>query len=300
MSTESVDPRFVDIDQWPTEAAVEAILEGQLSAIAAIHGQIGAIAAAADAAAERLKQGGRLVYVGAGTSGRIAVQDGVELFPTYNWPSERLVFLMAGGLEALTESAEGAEDDAEAARREIRLHGIGPDDVVIGVAASGRTPYTLAAIEDARRAGALTIGLANNTRTPLLLVVDHAIAVVTGSEAVAGSTRMKAGTAQKAVLNILSTTTMLRCGLVYRGLMVNMRISNEKLLQRGQAIIRDITGVDAHTAQRSLEEAELEIKLGVLIALGTPKLTALKILSERHNNLRDAIATLPDRTPAHA
>jgi N-acetylmuramic acid 6-phosphate etherase len=111
---------------------------------------------------------------------------------------------------------------------------------------------------------------------------------------------MKAGTAQKAVLNILSTTTMLRCGLVYRGLMVNMRISNEKLLQRGQAIIRDITGVDAHTAQRSLEEAELEIKLGVLIALGTPKLTALKILSERHNNLRDAIATLPDRTPAHA
>jgi N-acetylmuramic acid 6-phosphate etherase len=300
MSTESVDPRFVDIDQWPTEAAVEAILEGQLSAIAAIHGQVGAIAAAADAAAERLKRGGRLVYVGAGTSGRIAVQDGVELFPTYNWAPERLVFLMAGGLEALTESAEGAEDDVQAARREISLHAVGPDDVVIGVAASGRTPYTLAAIEEARRAGALTIGVANNAQTPLLVAVDHAIAVVTGSEVVAGSTRMKAGTAQKAVLNILSTTTMLRCGLVYRGLMVNMRISNEKLLQRGQAIIRDITGVDAQTAERSLEEAKLEIKLGVLIALGTPKSTALRILSDRQNNLRDAIATLPDRTLAHA
>ena len=290
MSTETVDERFVDIDRWSTEAAVEAMLEGQLAAVAAIRSQVGAIAAAADAAAERLKRGGRLVYAGAGTSGRIAVQDGVELSPTYNWPGDRLVFLMAGGPAALTESAEGAEDDVEAGRRDVTAAGVGPDDVLIGVAASGRTPYTIAAIEQARTLGALTVGVANNAGAPLLAAAEHAVLIDTGSEIVAGSTRMKAGTAQKAVLNMFSTATMIRCGLVHRGLMVNMRVSNDKLLHRAQAMIEDIAGVDHSEAERALDEAGLEIKRGVMIALGAPPDRADALLAEAGFNLREAIA----------
>ena len=219
MTTETVDPRYADLDRWPTALAVEAMLEGQMAAIAALKDQSGAIAAAADAAAARLREGGRLVYVGAGTSGRVAVQDGVELTPTYSWPDERLVFLLAGGMDALAHSAEGAEDDDAAARAEIAAADIGQNDVVIGVAASGRTPYAVAAIDAARAAGALTIGLANNPGTPLLAGAEHPILADTGSEIVAGSTRMKAGTAQKVALNLLSTAIMLRLGRVYRGLM---------------------------------------------------------------------------------
>ncbi len=300
MSTETVDPRFVDLDRWPSERAVEAMLEGQLAAVAAIHSQVRAIADAADAAGDRLRHGGRLLYVGAGTSGRIAVQDGVELFPTYNWPQERLVFLMAGGLDALTKSAERAEDDAAGARARIVATAVGREDVVIGVAASGRTPFTVAAIDAARAAGALTIGISNNADTPLLSAAEHAIAIVTGSEIVAGSTRMKAGTAQKAVLNMLSTTTMLRCGLVYRGLMVNMRVSNDKLLQRGQAMIRDIANVSDENAVAALEQAALEIKPGVLIAMGADRDQADHLLRDAHGDLHVAAAALRSRQAAHA
>lgn len=300
MSTETVDPRFIDLDRWPSERAVEAMLEGQLAAVAAIHSQIRVIADTADAAGDRLRRGGRLVYVGAGTSGRIAVQDGVELCPTYNWPQERLVFLMAGGLDALTRSAERAEDDAEKACARILASAVGREDVVIGVAASGRTPFTVAAIEAARAAGALTVGIANNADTPLLTAAEHSIAIVTGSEIVAGSTRMKAGTAQKAVLNMLSTATMLRCGLVYRGMMVNMRVSNDKLLQRGQAMIRDIAGVSEDCAGAALERAGLEIKPGVLIAMGADREQAMQLLGDAHGDLHVAVAALRTRQPSHA
>jgi len=292
MSTETVDPRYVDIDRWPTQIAVAAMLDGQLGAIASLSSQVAAIAAAADGAARHLGTSGRLVYAGAGTSGRIAVQDGVELFPTYNWPQERLVFLMAGGPSALTESAEGAEDDRDAAERAVRDEQVGPSDVLIGVAASGRTPFTLAAVDAARAAGALTIGIANNPDSALLGAAAHGLLADTGSEIVAGSTRMKAGTAQKAVLNMLSTAIMLRRGLVYRGLMVNMRISNEKLLHRGQSIIRDVTGVDAGAAASALEAGDREIARGVLIALGAEPATAAGLLEEHDGNLRAAAATL--------
>ena len=289
MSTEIVDPRYIDIDRWPTEAAVEAMVEGQLAAVAAITGQIPAIARAAEAAAARLGRDGRLAYAGAGTSGRIAVQDGVELFPTYNWPRERLLFLMAGGLRALTESAEGAEDDADAARREVAGAAIGPADVMIGIAASGRTPYTIAAVAAARAAGALTIALANNPDTPLLAAAEHRLVVDTGAEIVAGSTRMKAGTAQKAVLNMLSTATMLRLGLVHRGMMVNMRVSNDKLLQRARAMVADLAGVDAAIAASALEAAHREIKPAVLIALGASPAQAGAQLAQASDDLAEAI-----------
>ena len=197
MPTENVDPRFVDVDEWPTLAAVEAMYEGQLTAVASISSQLPAIAAASDAAAPRLLRGGRLVYAGAGTSGRIAVQDGVELSPTFNWPEDRLVFVLAGGLDALAQSAEGAEDDATDAIAQVSAADIGANDVVIGVAASGRTPFTVAAVKEARRRGALTLGVSNNADTPLLTEAEHPLLADTGSEIIAGSTRMKAGTAQK-------------------------------------------------------------------------------------------------------
>lgn len=289
MSTETVDPRFVDIDLWPTETAVEAMLEGQLAAVAALKSQVGALARASDAAAARLDRGGRLVYAGAGTSGRIAVQDGVELTPTYDWPSDRLVYLMAGGMGALTESVEGAEDDADAARAEITAAGVGPLDVVVGVAASGRTPYTVAAVEAARAAGALTIGIANNKGAPLLAAAEHALLAETGSELVAGSTRMKAGTAQKAALNLFSTATMLRCGRVYRGLMVDMRISNAKLLRRGAAMVRDLVGVDDAAASAALDAAGRDIKAAVLIAGGASAQQARERLAAAGGNLRAAL-----------
>ncbi|MCC4233276.1 N-acetylmuramic acid 6-phosphate etherase [Sphingobium soli] len=289
MSTEAIDPRYVDIDQWPTALAVEAMLEGQMAAIAAIGSQTMAIAQAAEAAAARLGSQGRLVYVGAGTSGRVAVQDGVELYPTYNWPEDRLLFLMAGGLDALTQAAEGAEDDAGAARAAVAASHIGPHDVVIGVAASGRTPFTCAAIAAAHEAGALTVGVANNGATLLLEAADHGILAETGTEIIAGSTRMKAGTAQKAVLNILSTAIMLRMGLVYRGRMVNMRISNAKLRKRGEAMICDIAQVDQATAAQALDMAGQDIKLAVLIARGLDRQAAESQLAAHGDNLADAI-----------
>lgn len=289
MNTEIIDPRYIDLASWPTEIAVEAMLEGQLAAVAAIKAQIPAIANAADAAAVRLGETGRLVYVGAGTSGRVAVQDGVELYPTYSWPRERVLFLMAGGLAALTESAEGAEDDEAAARHAVAEARIGASDVVIGVAASGRTPYTVAAIVAARAAGALTVGLANNPDSPLAGAAEHGITVRTGAEIVAGSTRMKAGTAQKAVLNMLSTATMLRLGRVHRGLMVNMRVSNEKLLHRGREMVRDIAGVDMAAAADALDVADREIKPAVLIALGATDAQARQALAQAGGDLSRAI-----------
>lgn len=290
MATEARDPRYADVDLWPTEVAIEAMLQTQIEALAALRSQTGAIAAASDAAAERLKGGGRIVYAGAGTSGRIGVQDGVELTPTFGWPEARLLFLTAGGPAALTRTAEGAEDDGQAGRDAVAEARIGAQDVVIGVAASGRTPYVLASVEAARAAGALTIGLANNPDTPLLALAEHAILADTGSEVVAGSTRMKAGTAQKAVLNMLSTAIMLRSGLVYDGWMVAMQVSNAKLLRRGKAMVRDIAQVSESEAEAALEAAGRDIRKAVLIAKGATDAEGL--LARHRGNLRTALASL--------
>lgn len=268
MPTETTDPRYREIDRWPTETAVEAMLEAQLAAIAALKSQTGAMAAAVEAAAERLRRGGRIAYAGAGTSGRIGVQDGVELTPTFNWPFERLVFLIAGGPAALTRTQEGAEDSREAAEASVAEEGIGPDDVLVGIAASGRTPYVIAALEAARAAGALTIGVSNNPDTPVLAAAEHAILADTGSEVVAGSTRMKAGTAQKVALNLISTGIMLRLGLVHHGLMVNMQVSNAKLRQRAIRMIGTLAGVAPGAAEAALDAGGRDIKTAILVARG--------------------------------
>ncbi|WP_158915238.1 N-acetylmuramic acid 6-phosphate etherase [Caulobacter sp. S45] len=289
MSTETVDTRFVEIDRWPTLLAVEAMLEGQLAAVASLHSQLRNLALASEAAAERLMLGGRLIYAGAGTSGRIAVQDGVELSPTYGWPEERLIYVLAGGITALSQSAEGAEDDEEDAVAQLEQVCVGTNDVMIGVAASGRTPFTVSALRYGRSRGALTIGISNNPGTPVLEHAEHPLLADTGSELIAGSTRMKAGTAQKAMMNLFSTATMLRCGLVYRGLMVNMRVSNEKLSNRARDIVKQLTGVDEEAAREAMAKAGDEIKKAVLLATGIDSAQADKLLVDNHQNLRAAL-----------
>jgi N-acetylmuramic acid 6-phosphate etherase len=295
-STETVNPDFADIDTWPTVAAIEAMLDGQQDAIASLRGQEPALAAACEAAASRLLNRGRIIYAGAGTSIRIAVQDGVELGPTFGWPADRLAYVIAGGPKALMASAEGAEDNGADARAQVAALNVSATDILIGVAASGRTPFTVAAVEAARVAGALTIGIANNADTPLPCAADHSVIAATGSEMIAGSTRMKAGTAQKAALNLLSTGIMLRLGRIYRGQMVDMVISNDKLLLRGQRMVADLSECNMGTAANALQTADNNIKLAVLIAMGHAPATASQALADASQILRAAIDTLPQRT----
>lgn len=282
MSTELISPRYADLDLWPTRDAVAAMIEGQLVAAAAVQAAGDAIAVAADAAAARLREGGRLIYAGAGTSGRLAVLDGVELGPTYDW--DQTVYALAGGMGALLKSVEGAEDDVTAGESVICKAGATKADVVIGVAASGRTRFTVAAVRAAAAAGALTIGMASNAATPLLEACDHPILLLTGPEVVAGSTRMKAGTAQKIALNILSTTIMLRLGRIHGGLMVDMRVSNAKLRTRAAKMVAQIGETDLATAEAALDAADGSIKRAVLIVLGID----VAALEAADGNLREA------------
>jgi N-acetylmuramic acid 6-phosphate etherase len=287
MSTESKSPRYAELDLWPTLQAAEAMLEEQQAAVAAVAPALPVLAQAAEAAALRLKAGGRLIYVGAGTSGRIAIQDGVELGPTFDWPEDRLVHAMAGGEIALLHGVENAEDD-DAAGAAVG-QAAAPLDVVVAVAASGSTPYTVAAVKAAAANGALTIGLANNAGKPLLAAAHFAVLLETGAEVVSGSTRMKAGTAQKAALNILSTAIMLRLGRVYAGLMVSMRPTNRKLRQRAAEMVQSISGCDAPTAQSALDAAHGHIKNAVLIARGLSAEEAAARLAACDDDLRLAL-----------
>lgn len=297
MSTEETSPRYAELDLWPTAQAVTAMFEGQIEAVAAVRPQIGAIANAADEAAERLRNpSGRLVYVGAGTSGRLAALDGVELDPTFGWSRDRLIIGIAGGLDALAGSVEGAEDDEEASRGLVRSAGLDRTDVMISVAASGTTPFTVAAVREASAAGALTVGISNNANTPLLLAADHPILLDTGPEVLAGSTRMKAGTAQKIALNLLSTAIMVRLGHVYDGLMVDMRVSNRKLRTRAIGIVAQIAGVDPQAAEAALDGADNDIKLASLIASGVERDQARALLAASENNVRSALAAARERT----
>src|SRR4029079_552066 len=244
METERASPRYSDIDVWEPSDVLDAMIEGQFTAVAAVRSVRPAIELASLAIEARLRDGGRLVYAGAGTSGRLAVQDGAELMPTFNWPQERLLLLMAGGKEALLRAVEGAEDEVDQAQRQMRNHTISHNDVVIAVAASGTTPFTLACLREGKRRGALTVGIANNRGTPILTEADHAIWLETGGEPIAGSTRMKAGTAQRITLNLLSSLVMILLGRVHRGLMVDVRAMNEKLVRRAETMLHRLTGRD--------------------------------------------------------
>jgi len=289
MLTEHISPRYVDLDSWSSAEMIEAMYEGQLAAAAAVRGALGAIAATVDDAVPALRRGGRVVYAGAGTSGRIGVQDGSELLPTYGWPAEKLVFLMAGGLGALVKSVEGAEDDEAEGMRAVADASIGADDVVIGIAASGTTPFTMGVLRAASAAGAVTIAVANNLDSPLLSVARHAIAADTGTEVVAGSTRMKAGTAQKIILNLLSTAIMVKLGRVYRGMMVHMRASNVKLLRRAERMVSRIVGCSEADAAPLVKRSEGDVKTAVLLGFGLTEAQAAQVLQRHDGNLRLAI-----------
>jgi N-acetylmuramic acid 6-phosphate etherase len=289
MLTEHIDPRFVDLDSWSTTAMVRALYDGQLAACAAVGPALPAINAAVDDAVLALKRGGRLVYVGAGTSGRIAVQDGAELRPTYDWPSDRMVFVIAGGMQALAESVEGAEDNDAQGADAIAQAGVDHNDVVIAVAASGATPFTVGALRVAAAKGALCIAVANNRGAPLFEPARHRILIETGTEVLAGSTRMQAGTAQKIVLNLFSTAVMVKLGRVYRGLMVSMRASNAKLLRRAGIIVSQIVGCGEHDAAKFVERAEGDVKIAVLLGLGWEKADAVAALLKHEGNLRAVV-----------
>ena len=290
--TERQSRRSAGLDLWPTADVVEALLDGQLAATAASRATAGAVIAAVDAMAACLAAGGRLAYAGAGTSGRLAVLDGVELVPTFGWPRNRLVYFLAGGDRAMFDAVEGAEDDAEEGRRRVEAAALGPADVLISVAASGHTPFTVAAQQAGRAAGALTIAVCSDPDSPLAAGADHGIGVGSGAELIAGSTRMRAGTAQKALLNTLSTAVMVRLGRVHDGYMIAVRPTNRKLRKRAADIIVHLAGCDDETARQALADAEGSVALAVLIAAGAPPDRARGLLAATDGRLRPALDCL--------
>jgi N-acetylmuramic acid 6-phosphate etherase len=232
---------------------------------------------------------GRLIYAGAGTSGRLAVQDGAELMPTFGWPRDRLLLLIAGGEEAMTRAIEGAEDEIEYATDQVRRHFIDANDVMIAVAASGTTPFTLSCLREANRRRALTIGIANNPDTPLLREAGQSICLDTGAEPIAGSTRMNAGTAQRVALSLLSTLLMIRLGRVYRGVMVDVQAANRKLVKRKREMLVYLTGRRADEAEEALRMAGGSVKLAVLLLHGCDLKIARTLLERAGGQLRAAI-----------
>ena len=296
--TEAADPRMRDIAEWPPAAALSALWEAQMAAVAAVGPALPAIEAAAEAAACRLRRQGRLIYCGAGTSGRIGVQDGAELPPTFDWPEHRLGLLIAGGEAALTRAIENAEDSTDCAASDMAAQKLTTDDVVIALAASGATPYALACLAHARQAGALTIAIANSPGAPLLIAGDHPILIDTGPEPIAGSTRLKAGTSQKVVLNLLSTQIMLRLGRVWRGQMVDMVARNEKLRRRALRMVTSLTGCDEARARDALACAGGKAKLAILLVHGIDPDEASALLVSAEGHLERALqsARSVDRT----
>src|SRR6516162_2987760 len=298
MDTERASPRYSDIDVWAPLDIAEAMIEGQFTAVAAVRGARFALLEAALAAAERLRKGGRLVYVGAGTSGRLAVQDGAELIPTFSWPQDRLLLLMAGGKDALLRSVEGAEDAVDQAIRLVQQHEIGDSDVLIAVAASGTTPFTVSCLREARRRSALTIGIANNRGTPILEEADYPIWLDTGVEPIAGSTRMKAGTAQRITLNVFSSVVMILLGRVYDGLMVDLQAVSQKLVRRSESILKRLTGRTDEQACAALRKANGNVKLAVLLLHGCDLKEATGLLEHAGGQLRAALAAIGKPGPS--
>jgi N-acetylmuramic acid 6-phosphate etherase len=299
METERPSPRYLAIDAWGPSDILDAMVEGQFAAVAAVRAARPAIARAAMALEERLRTAGRLVYAGSGTSGRLAAQDGAELLPTFGWPAERMAILMAGGPEALLKAVEGAEDDTDDAVRQVSDHAIGAADALIAVAASGTTPFTVACLVAARARGALTIGIANNPDTALLETADHAIWLDTGPEPIAGSTRIKAGTAQRIALGLISSLVMIRLGRVHAGLMVDVQATNAKLARRSEAILRQLTGRDPGEIGAALDQAQGQVKLAALLLHGLTPDDAAALLERAGGRLRTALALL-DGSPAVA
>ncbi|MER7814959.1 N-acetylmuramic acid 6-phosphate etherase [Streptomyces sp. NPDC096153] len=290
LTTEAFRPELAGIDRLPT-AEIARIMNGEDRTVPdAVATQIPAIAAAIDATADRMARGGRLVYAGAGTAGRLGVLDASECPPTFNTGPDEVVGLIAGGPSAMVEAVEGAEDSEELAAADLDALGLTALDTVVGVSASGRTPYAVGAVEHARTAGALTIGLSCNAGSALAAAAEHGIEVVVGPELLTGSTRLKAGTAQKLVLNMISTITMIRLGKTYGNLMVDVRASNEKLRARSRRIVSLATDAPDEAVETALTAAGGEVKTAILMLLADVDApTATDLLKRAHGHLREAL-----------
>jgi N-acetylmuramic acid 6-phosphate etherase len=289
--TEGHRPDLADLDLRPTSELVALMHAEDASVPAAVERALPRISAAIDAIADRMSRGGRLVYAGAGTAGRLGVLDASEIPPTFGVAPDLVVGLIAGGPAAVTTAVEGAEDDAGAAVADLDRLAIGERDCVVAVAASGRTPYPVAAARHARGLGALTVGVACSPDSPLAAAVDHAIEVVVGPELISGSTRLKAGTAQKQVLNMLSTGTMIRLGRTYGNLMVDMHATNEKLRVRAVRIVGQAAGVPDDVAAAALEAAAGEVKTAIVhLVRGLDTADARRVLAANGGHLRSALA----------
>jgi N-acetylmuramic acid 6-phosphate etherase len=264
--TEANNPATRAIDNLSAAEIVALINAEDQNVALAVGAVAGAIAELAEQTAQRMRNGGRLIYCGAGTSGRLGVLDAAECPPTYNTPSELVVGLIAGGNPALTRAVEAVEDNPANGAADIAAAHVGSSDVVVGLAASGRTPYVLGAVAEARARGALTAAITCSHPSPLSNAVDLVIAPIVGPEVVAGSTRMKAGTAQKLVLNTLTTTVMIRLGKTFGNLMVDLQPLNAKLRRRAVAIVADATGLDREEAQTVLERAG-DVKTAIVMVL---------------------------------
>src|SRR4051812_30856169 len=289
LSTEQIPPAARNLDQMSALEIVRLINSEDATIASAVHRATPKIARAIDVVAECLRNGGRLIYVGAGTSGRLGALDASEVPPTFNVPPRSVQYIMAGGSRALGASTEASEDDTRLAIAEIRKRKPGKDDVVIGIATSGRTPFTLSIIEYAHRRGAHTIALTCNRDSPLERASDFAIVTEVGPEVLAGSSRMKAGTAHKMVLNMISTGAMARLGYVYGNLMVNVWTKNEKLIQRAIRIVEQATGTDHETAARALKESGRTPVAVVMLAAGVTRTKAAAALKKTKGHVRQAI-----------
>ncbi len=265
LKTEQPHPAHAGLDRYGTAELVDALAADQAGAAAAVRAAGAALVQAVDAAAPRLAAGGRLVYVGAGTSGRLGLLDSVELHPTFSWPHERAVALLAGGETALYRAVEGAEDSRERGAADIAAAGVGAQEVVLVLAASGGTPYAVAAAEAARAAGALTVGFANNPGAPLLAACEVGVLLDTGPEVIGGSTRLKAGTAQKIALNTFSSAVMVKLHKVYGNLMVDVRASNAKLQQRALRLTMQASGATEPEARAALAACGSSVKTAIVM-----------------------------------
>ncbi len=291
-TTEGRNPATQGIDVVSTLEMVRIINAEDARVAGAVGEQGDAIAAAIDAISARMQRGGRLIYVGAGTSGRLGVLDASECPPTFNTAPELVVGLIAGGPSALTNSIEGAEDNREAGSQAMIGLDISERDSVVGIAASGRTPYVLGAMAEAKQHGALVIAVVCNADSPMQEAADIAIVPVVGPEVVTGSTRLKAGTAQKLVLNMLSTGVMIRLGKTYGNLMVDVQSTNSKLRDRARRIVMQATGLDAPEASNLLKASDHEVKTAITAALLDIEPTlARQRLSQAGGVIRDAVET---------
>jgi N-acetylmuramic acid 6-phosphate etherase len=294
LNTETPNAQHADLDLYATPELVGAFVDDQLNAVRAVRAATTQIAHAIDAAQPRILAGGRLVYAGAGTSGRLGLLDSVELLPTFSWPSARAVALLAGGREAVYQAVEGAEDSHALGVGDVASANVGAQDVLIVLAASGTTPYALGAIEEAKKRGALTIGIANNPNAPVTAAAEIGITLDTGSEVISGSTRLKAGTAQKIALNTLSSGLMVKLHKVYGNLMVDVKPTNAKLVRRSVRLTMLAAKCDEATASTALASCDNHVKTAVvMVRLALSADAARERLARTQGSVRAALAGVP-------